>query len=83
VFRVDAVMVQRVTYSIVDRPDGRFDLVVRLGFTSLYSREGLMTLSEVEEETEFLRSLMAACGAPLVWSSTSGGAFQVGNGAVF
>ena len=59
-------MVQRVTYSIIDRPDGRFDVVVVLGATSLYAREGLMTLAEAEEELECLRALMAACGAPVV-----------------
>ena len=59
-------MVQRVTYSIIDRLDGRFDVVVVLGATSLYAREGLMTLAEAEEELECLRALMAACGAPVV-----------------
>ena len=59
-------MVQRVTYSIVDRLDGRFDIVVVLGAKSLYAREGLMTLAEAEEELECLRVLMAACGAPVV-----------------
>jgi hypothetical protein len=64
-------MVQRVTYSIIDRPDGRFDVVVVLGATSLYAREGLMTLAEAEEEVECLRTLMAACGAPVVRSTGS------------
>ena len=65
-FRVDAVMVKRVTYSIIDQPDGRFDVVVLLGATSLFAREGLMSLAEAEEEVECLRALMAACGAPVV-----------------
>jgi hypothetical protein len=69
-------MTQRVTYSIVDRPDGRFDLVVCLGSTSFYALEGLMTLAEVEEETDFLRVLMAACGAPVVRLRSSDGVFQ-------
>ena len=62
-------MAQRVTYSIIDQPDGCFGLVVLLGATSLYAREGLMTLAEAEEETECLRVLMAACGAPMVRST--------------
>jgi hypothetical protein len=61
-------MVQRVTYSIVDRPDGRFDVVAVLGATSHYAREGLMTLAEAENEVDCLRVLMAACGAPVVQS---------------
>ena len=58
-------MAQRVTFTIVDQPDGRFDLVVVLGSRALFARRGFFTLAEVEEETEFLRVLMTACGAPL------------------
>ena len=64
-------MVQRVTYSIIDQPDGRFDVVVVLGATSLYAREGMMTLAEAEEELDCLRALMAACGAPVVQATGS------------
>ena len=63
-------MPQRVTFSIVDRPDGRFDLVVLLGSRSLYACEGFLTLADAEDETEFLRVLMTACGAPLVRVAT-------------
>jgi len=59
-------MAQRVTYSIVDQPDGRFDLLVLLGGRVLHARTGFMTLGEAEEEVEFLRDLMTACGAPVV-----------------
>jgi len=59
-------MAQRVTYSIVDQPDGRFDLIVRLGSGSLHARTGFLTLAEVEDELAFLRVLMTACGAPVV-----------------
>ena len=58
-------MAQRVTYSIVDQPDGRFDLIVRLGSGSLFARTGFMTLAEAEEEVAFLKVLMTACSAPL------------------
>ena len=59
-------MAQRVTYSIVDQPDGRFDLVVRLGSGSLHARTGFLTLAEVEDEPAFLQVMMTACGAPVV-----------------
>jgi hypothetical protein len=59
-------MAQQVTYSIVDQPDGRFDLLVLLGERVLHARTGFMTLAETEEEVEFLRELMTACGAPVV-----------------
>jgi hypothetical protein len=58
-------MAQRVTYSIVDQPDGRFDLIVRLGSGSLFTRTGFMTLAEAEEEVAFLKVLMTACSTPL------------------
>ena len=61
-------MPQRVSYSIVDQPDGRFDLVVLLGSGLFYARTGFMTLAEAEEEIDLLRVLMTACGAPVVRS---------------
>jgi hypothetical protein len=63
-------MAQRVTYSIVDKPDGRFDLLVLLGGRVLHARTGFMTLAEAEEEVEFMRDLMTACGAPVVREAT-------------
>lgn len=59
-------MTQRVTFNILDRPDGRFDLIVLLGSQSLYACEGFLTLAEAEDEMEFLRGLMTECGAPIV-----------------
>ena len=59
-------MAQRLTYSIVDQPDGRFDILVLLGARSLYARTGLMTLAQAEEEIDLLRALMAPLGAPVV-----------------
>ena len=63
---VDSVMAQNVTYSIVDQPDGRFALVVLLGSCLLYTRSGLRTLAEVEEQIALVRDLIAACGAPVM-----------------
>lgn len=65
-------MAQRVTYTIVDQPDGRFDLLVLLGARVLHARTGFMTLAETEEEVEFLRDLMTACGAPVVRATSFG-----------
>ena len=64
-------MAQRVTYSIVDQPDGRFDLLVLVGARELHARTGFMTLAETEDEVEFLRELMTACGAPVVREASS------------
>ena len=64
-------MAHRVTYSIVDQADGRFDLLVLLGARVLHARTRFMTLGEVEDEVEFLRELMTACGAPVVRAAGS------------
>lgn len=58
-------MAQQVTYTIVDQRDGRFDLLVLVDSRVLHARTGFMTLAEIEEEVEFLRELMTACGAPV------------------
>jgi hypothetical protein len=65
-------MAKRVTYSIVDQPDGRFDLLVLVGSRVLHARTGFMTLAETEEEVELLRELMTACGAPVVRATNAG-----------
>lgn len=57
-------MAQRVTFRIIDQPDGRFDLVVSLGGRSHYTLQGFLTLAEAEEEAAFVRTLMTACKAP-------------------
>ena len=64
-------MAQRITYSIVDRPDGCFDLLMLVDARVLHARTGFMTLAEAEEEVEFLRELMTACGAPVVRAAGS------------
>lgn len=58
-------MTQRVTYSVVDQPTGHFDVVVLLGSRSCYVRSGYLTLADAESDIAVLRSLMAACGAPV------------------
>ena len=63
-------MAQPVTYSIFDRSDGRFDVIV-LGFGSLYSPPSFMTLAEAEEWVEDLKVLMEACGSPVVLGMTT------------
>ena len=66
-------MAQRLTYTIVDQPDGRFDILVLLGSGSLYVRTGLMTLAEADEEIDLLRALMTPLGAPVVhWTGPIG-----------
>lgn len=60
-------MAQKLIYSIVDQPDGRFDILVLRGSRSLYARTGLMTLAQAEDEIDLLRALMAPLGAPVVY----------------
>jgi hypothetical protein len=64
-------MAQPVTYSIFDRSDGRFEVIVVLGSSSLYAPPGFMTLAEAEEWVEDLKVLMEACGAPVVLGMTT------------
>ncbi len=59
-------MVQRVTYSILDRPDGRFELVVFRGSGELFARRVFRTLAQADDEVDWLRVLMTVCGAPVV-----------------
>jgi hypothetical protein len=62
-------MAMAVIYSIIDRPDGRFDTIVILG--ALKQRVSFPTLAEAEEWIEGLRVLMAACGSSVVHSTTT------------
>ena len=64
-------MAQPVTYSIFDRSDGRFDVIVVLGSGSLYSPPSFMTLAEAEEWVDHLKVLMKACGAAVVLRTTT------------
>jgi hypothetical protein len=65
-------MARKVTYSVIDRPDGRFDLIAVLSSGALYVRRALMTRAEVDENLETLQALMAACGVPVVCKDTRG-----------
>ncbi|GEP09016.1 hypothetical protein [Methylobacterium gnaphalii] len=58
-------MPRLVSYSVRDRDDGRFDVVVTMEPDRTYLREGLATLAEVEEWVDGLRALMTAIGAPV------------------
>lgn len=59
-------MPKTVTYSIIDREDGRFDLIAVIAGQSVHARQGLLSRAEVDEALDMLRDLMAAIGAPLV-----------------
>ena len=63
-------MAQPVTYGIFDRSDGRFDVIVVLGSSSLYAPPGFITLAEAEEWVDDLKVLMKACGAVVVLGTT-------------
>lgn len=69
-------MAKTVTYSIIDREDGRFDLIAVMGGQSVHARRGLLSRAEVDEALDMLRDLMAAIGAPLVQFETSQEAHQ-------
>ncbi|GEP12736.1 hypothetical protein [Methylobacterium gnaphalii] len=55
-------MLRRVSYRIIERPDGRFDVVVTSVGGATLSREALETREDVEDALDTLRALMAACG---------------------
>ncbi|GJD91117.1 hypothetical protein MHIMP23_06095 [Methylobacterium hispanicum] len=59
-------MRRRVTYSIVDCPDGRFAVVAISASGTAYCRDGFLTLAEAETCAESLCTVMAVCGAPLM-----------------
>ena len=59
-------MPRRASYRIIERPDGRFDIAVTLAGGAAHFREGLASLTEVENALAMLRDLMTACGAVLV-----------------
>lgn len=64
-------MPRRISCRIIDRPDGRFDVMATLEPDKTFCREGFVSLAEAEECVEFLRTLMTACGAPLINDSPS------------
>lgn len=59
-------MRRRITYSIVDCPDGRFAVVAVSASGTAYSRDGFLTLAEAETCAESLCTVMAVCGAHLL-----------------
>lgn len=54
-----------VSYRIIHRDDGRFDLLATMEPGRNYRREGFATLAEIDESIEGLRVLMTAVGAPV------------------
>lgn len=58
-------MPRLVSYSVLDRDDGRFDVVVTIEPDRTHRREGCATLAGAEEWVEGLRILMTALGAPV------------------
>ncbi|WP_244513969.1 hypothetical protein [Methylobacterium sp. UNC378MF] len=60
-----AAMPKNVAYWIEDRPDGRFDVVVKLESGKVFRRSGCLSRAEIDAWIEGLRMLMAAIGAPL------------------
>jgi hypothetical protein len=59
-------MARSVSYQVIHKPDGRFDIAVTLAGGRTHYREGLATESEVTEALDLLRDLMTACGAALI-----------------
>lgn len=59
-------MPRTAAYRVIDRPDGLFDIAVRLAPNQTFYRQGLATRAEVDDALVILRDLMAACGAPLI-----------------
>ena len=59
-------MARCVSYQIIQRPSGTFDIAVTLAGGRTHYREGLPTRADVDCAVNMLRDLMAACGASLV-----------------
>ncbi|UYW28256.1 hypothetical protein OKC48_06985 [Methylorubrum extorquens] len=59
-------MARSVSYQVVQRPDGHFDIAVTLAGGRTHYREGLATRADVDRALDLLRDLMASCGAPLI-----------------
>lgn len=59
-------MARYVSYQIIQRPNGNFDIAVTLAGGRAHYREGLPTRADVDRAVNILRDLMAACGASLV-----------------
>lgn len=59
-------MARSVSYQVIQRPDGHFDIAVTVAGGRTQYREGLATRPDVDRALDLLRDLMAACGAPLI-----------------
>ncbi|MDR7040284.1 hypothetical protein J2X36_005066 [Methylobacterium sp. BE186] len=59
-------MAKPVECRIVNLPDLRFAVVGVLACGKVFRRAGLMTLAGAEESVSDVRTLMAACEAPLI-----------------
>ncbi|WCS28416.1 hypothetical protein LOK46_31340 (plasmid) [Methylobacterium sp. NMS14P] len=64
-------MPQNVEYWITDRPDGRFDVVVKLGSGKTFRRAGCVSRTEADTWIDGLRMLMVAIGAPVSAADTT------------
>lgn len=64
-------MARPVLYQIIDRPDGRFDVLATLAPGKTFTRTGLASLTEVNAALDVLRDIMAACGAEVVLDPTA------------
>jgi len=59
-------MARSVSYQVIQRPDGHFDIAVTLAGGRTHFHEGLATRVDVDFALDLLRDLMTACGAPLI-----------------
>jgi hypothetical protein len=58
-------MARRVTYDILDAPDGRFTVIATIEPDKRFFRTELATHAEAQEWVEGLRDIMASLGAPV------------------
>ncbi|KMO40092.1 hypothetical protein VQ02_08680 [Methylobacterium variabile] len=58
-------MARRVTYQILDMPDGRFAVAATIEPDKTVFRNGFATQAEADAWVEGLRAIMAALGAPV------------------
>ncbi|MFE1601658.1 hypothetical protein [Methylobacterium sp. ID0610] len=65
ILRNVVLMARRVTYQILDGPDGRFTVAATMKPDKTVFRTGFTTLAEAEDWVEDLRVIMAAVGAPV------------------
>lgn len=59
-------MARSVSYQVIQRPEGHFDIAVTLAGGRTHFRQGLATRTDVDTALNLLRDLMAACDTALV-----------------